>query len=45
MTAGAWGCLTLIVIVLAIAGYSAYDRWLQHREFMARKRKADEEGG
>ncbi len=42
MSGDAWGCLTLIVIVLAVAGYSAYDRWLRHQELMAGKRDSDD---
>lgn len=42
MSGDAWGCLTLIVCVLATAGYLALERWLEHREIMAGKRKADE---
>ncbi len=44
MSGDAIGGWILIVLILAIAGYYAFVRWLEHREFMAGKRKPDEEG-
>jgi hypothetical protein len=43
MSNDAWNAVAAIVLVLAIAGYLGWVRWLQHKELMSGKKPVEDE--